>query len=70
MEKQGIKMIYNKIHYVYGQGKFVLVISEGTFANKPTSYYDLFRVENGKIIEHWDVVETIISEADNNNGKF
>lgn len=70
MAEQGIKMIYNKIHYVYGQGNFVLAISEGTFADKPTSYYDLFRVDNGKITEHWDVMETIASEANNNNGKF
>ena len=38
----------------------------------PTSYYDLFRVENGKIAEHWDVMETISDEAtwQNQNGKF
>lgn len=70
MAEQGIKMIYNKIHYIYGQGNFVLAISEGTFADKPTSYYDLFRVEEGKITEHWDVMETIASEAQNSNGKF
>lgn len=70
MAEQGIKMIYNKIHYIYGQGNFVLAISEGTFADKPTSYYDLFRVEDGKIAEHWDVMETISNEPQNDNGKF
>ncbi|WP_299890594.1 nuclear transport factor 2 family protein [uncultured Lacinutrix sp.] len=72
MAKQGISMVYTKVHKVLGEGNFVLIISEGTFANQPTSYYDLFRVENGKIAEHWDVVETIMPEADrkNTNGKF
>jgi len=37
-------MVYNKNHYVIGQGNFVLAVSEGAFAGKPTSYYDLFRV--------------------------
>ena len=37
-----------------------------------TSFYDLFRVENGKIAEHWDVMETIADKKDwkNQNGKF
>ena len=72
MAKQGITMVYSKIHKVLGQGNFVLTISEGTFADKATSFYDLFRVENGKIVEHWDVMETIIlkDEWKNANGKF
>jgi predicted SnoaL-like aldol condensation-catalyzing enzyme len=50
----------------------VLAVSEGTFGGTPTSYYDLFRVENGKIAEHWDVMETILQEDKraNTNGKF
>ena len=72
MAKQGIVMEYTTTHKVLGQGNFVLTISEGKFAGQPTSYYDLFRVENGKIAEHWDVLETIAPEADrkNTNGKF
>lgn len=50
----------------------VLAVSEGTFGGKPTSYYDLWRIENGKIAEHWDVMETIADKSDwqNDNGKF
>lgn len=68
----GIQMIYDKTHMVLGQGNFVLVVSEGTFGGVPTSYYDLFRVENGKIAEHWDVMETIAEQSTwaNQNGKF
>ena len=72
MAEQGIKMVFTTNHKVLGQGNFVLSISEGTFADKPTSFYDLFRVENGKIAEHWDVMETIIPEDQrkHKNGKF
>ncbi len=72
MAKQGITMSYSKVHKVLGEGNFVLTISEGSFGGKPTSFYDLFRVEQGKIVEHWDVIETIPpqSEWKNQNGKF
>jgi len=72
MASQGITMKYDKVHRVLGEGNFVLTVSEGSFADKHTSFYDLFRVENGKIAEHWDVMETIIpkSEWKNDNGKF
>ena len=70
--KQGIQMIYDENHQILAQGNFVLAVSEGTFGGAPTSYYDLWRIENGKIAEHWDVMETI-AEKDtwqNQNGKF
>ncbi len=72
MAEQGIEMKYVRIHKIIGQGNFVLAVSEGTFAGNHTSYYNLFRVENGKIAEHWDVMETILPEEKraNSNGKF
>ena len=72
MGKAGITMEYHKIHQVVGEGNFVLTVSEGKFGGQPTSFYDLFRIENGKIVEHWDTIETIPAKAEwkNNNGKF
>jgi predicted SnoaL-like aldol condensation-catalyzing enzyme len=50
----------------------VLTQPQGAFAGKPTAYYDLFRVENDNIVEHWDVLQPIpiASEAKNKNGMF
>lgn len=72
LAQQGISMIYDETHLLLAQGNFVLAVSEGTFGGAPTSYYDLWRVENGKIAEHWDVMETIADEStwQNQNGKF
>jgi len=72
MAAQGITMKYDQIHNVFGEGNFVLVISEGNFAGRHASFYDLFRVENDKIAEHWDTIEYIPprDEWRNNNGKF
>lgn len=72
MAEQGISMIYDEVHMVLAQGNFVLAVSEGSFGGVPTSYYDLWRVEDGKITEHWDVMETIADPSAwmNSNGKF
>lgn len=72
MAKNGITMVYEKNHLVLGEGNFVLAVSEGQFAGKHTSFYDLFRISEGNIAEHWDVIETILPpEAHKNtNGKF
>ena len=72
LAEQGIQMIYDETHLILAQGNFVLAVSEGTYGGAPTSYYDLWRVEDGKIAEHWDVMETIADQStwQNDNGKF
>ena len=72
MAAQGITFKYDRVHKVLGEGNFVLVASEGHLAGKATAFYDLFRIENGKVAEHWDTVEAIPPKAEwkNSNGKF
>lgn len=72
MADQGIVMKYDRIHKVLGEGDLVLVVSEGSLGGRHSAFYDLFRVENGKIAEHWDTIETIPprDQWKNANGKF
>lgn len=72
LAEQNIQMIYSTVHQVLAQGNYVLAVSEGTFGGSPTAYYDLWRVEDGKIAEHWDVMEAIADKStwQNQNGKF
>ena len=72
LAEQNIQMIYTRVHQVLAEGNYVLAVSEGTFGGAPTSYYDLWRIENGKIAEHWDVMERIVDKGSwkNVNGKF
>jgi predicted SnoaL-like aldol condensation-catalyzing enzyme len=72
MAARGITMKYDRVHKVLGEGNFVLVVNEGAFGGKQTSFYDLFRVENGKIAEHWDTIETNPRQVQwkNGNGEF
>ncbi|MEM7211537.1 MAG: nuclear transport factor 2 family protein, partial [Pseudomonadota bacterium] len=63
---------YRVLHRVLADGCFVLSVCEGARAGVHTSYYDLYRIEGGLIVEHWDTVEKIAprSEWKNDNGKF
>ena len=72
LAEAGTPMIYEKVHKVLGQGNFVLSVSEGIFLKEKVSFYDIFRIENSKVVEHWDVIEKILPDSDamNNNGKF
>jgi len=70
MAKQGITMKYDTLHLVVAEGNFVFTMSEGRFAGKPTAFFDLFRVQDGLIVEHWDVMSDIPDTMAHSNGKF
>jgi predicted SnoaL-like aldol condensation-catalyzing enzyme len=61
---------YKKVHKILGEGNFILTISEGMWSGKPQAFYDLFRLKEGKIVEHWDVIQEIPAEMAHDNGKF
>jgi predicted SnoaL-like aldol condensation-catalyzing enzyme len=62
---------YTKIHKVLGEGNFVLTVGEGEWSGKKQAIYDLFRVEGGKMVEHWDVIQAVPTEnLANTNGMF
>lgn len=67
-----IKFYYTKRHLTVAEGNFVLTASEGVFGDKPQAFYDLFRVENGLIVEHWDVIADMpgTDAKHNEDGKF
>lgn len=72
MADAGTPMVYEKNHFVLGEGNFVLTASDGQFLGGHVAFYDLFRIADGKIVEHWDTVESIPAQSEwkNDNGKF
>ena len=69
--KEGGQLYLTPRRFV-AEGNFVLVLTEGDLPSGPTALYDLFRVENGKIVEHWDVLKPIPprDQWKNLNGPF
>ncbi len=62
---------YVKVHRLIGQGNFVVVYSHTKVGGEDHAVFDLFRLESGTIVEHWDVQEKIApKEMWNNGGKF
>lgn len=63
---------HSEIKRVFADGDYVIlhvhaVREPGTRGN---AIVDIFRLENGKIVEHWDVIEPIPAQAANANGMF
>lgn len=66
------RLHYQTLHRVLAEGNFALCISEGYRDGVHSSFYDLLRFEEGRIVEHWDTIEKIAPrhEWKNQNGKF
>ncbi|MBL4863264.1 MAG: hypothetical protein JKY09_09655 [Crocinitomicaceae bacterium] len=63
---------YSKLHKLLAEGNFVLAVCEGIRDGTHTSFYDLYRLDSNKIVEHWDTTEKVPprNEWKNDNGKF
>ena len=63
---------YRKCHRILAEGDFVLTVCEGYAHAVHASFFDLYRLSDGRIVEHWDTTEMIPprSEWKNTNGKF
>jgi predicted SnoaL-like aldol condensation-catalyzing enzyme len=62
----------SEIKRIFADGDYVIVhvhaVREpGTRGN---AIVDIFKLENGKVVEHWDVVQPIPEKAANSNGMF
>ncbi len=63
---------YDMVHRVLAEGNFVLCMCEGENNARHSGLYDLYRIANRKIAEHWNTVEMIPprDQWKNENGKF
>ncbi|MEM6365726.1 MAG: nuclear transport factor 2 family protein [Planctomycetota bacterium] len=70
LQKENVSLAVHKTHRSIAEGDLVLLQSEGEFAGQPTAFYDLFRVQDKKLVEHWDVLQQIPNEMAHSNGIF
>ncbi|WP_446471202.1 nuclear transport factor 2 family protein [Xenorhabdus stockiae] len=59
LKDDGKGLHYTKIHRTVADGQFVLTHSEGSIAGERHSYFELWRVENGKVAELWDAITPV-----------
>jgi predicted SnoaL-like aldol condensation-catalyzing enzyme len=63
---------HSEIKKVFAEGDFVIlhVHSVREPGTRGRAIVDIFRLENGKIVEHWDVAQDIPDKMPHNNGMF
>jgi predicted SnoaL-like aldol condensation-catalyzing enzyme len=62
----------NEIKRVIADGDLVAVHVHSRLndADRGRAIVDIFRLDNGKIVEHWDVIQPVPENAQNNNTMF
>lgn len=56
---------------VLADGEFVILHCHQFWPDEEYAGIDIFRLDdNGKVVEHWDVLQTIPDSSMNNNGMF
>lgn len=70
MQKAGSAFSFSELHMIVAEGNFVFTMTEGAVGGTPSAFFDLWRVDDGLIVEHWDTISTIPAEMAHDNGKF
>ena len=73
---KGFLQAYPNLHYhlkrIIAEGDLVMLHSQ--MLREPTdrgmAVVDIFRLEDGKIVEHWDVIQEVPEFSANNNSMF
>jgi predicted SnoaL-like aldol condensation-catalyzing enzyme len=70
--KESFPNLHGEIKQVFADGDFVVVHTHGvrTPGDRGSAIVDIFKLEDGKIVEHWDVIQPIPENATNQNGMF
>jgi predicted SnoaL-like aldol condensation-catalyzing enzyme len=63
---------HSEIKHVFADGDYVIlhVHAVRVPGARGSAIIDIFRLENGKVVEHWDVIQDIPEKAANGNGMF
>jgi predicted SnoaL-like aldol condensation-catalyzing enzyme len=70
--RQNYPQAHSEQKHVFADGDYVIVHSRAIRepGTRGTAIVDIFRLENQKIVEHWDVIQPVPETAANSNGMF
>ncbi len=58
------------IQHIGADGNFVYLHTKSVQGNKTISVIDIFRVDGGKVVEHWDVMQEVPAKSANDHPMF
>ncbi|MDF1563608.1 MAG: hypothetical protein P1V51_11225 [Deltaproteobacteria bacterium] len=61
-------LVHTRLERVIGEGDLVLTQCHGTLEGTAVVIYDLFRLEAGLVVEHWNVWEAVPGQPAHENG--
>ncbi len=72
LRKEKFPAAKSEIKRAFAEGDYVILHVHGVRepGERGVAIVDIFRLENGKIVEHWDVVQPIPEKTANSNGMF
>lgn len=70
--KEAFPQHHYEVKRIIAEGDLVMLHLHGKSGLHPygESVVDIFRIENGKVVEHWDIIQAIPESADNANSMF
>ena len=70
--KEKFPASHSEIKKVFADGDYVIlhVHAVRVPGTRGSAIVDIFRLENGKVVEHWDVIQEIPEKTANGNGMF
>ena len=70
--KEKFPNLRGDIKQIFADGDFVIVHVHGVRVpgERGSAIVDIFKLEDGKIVEHWDVLQPIPETSANTNGMF
>lgn len=71
LAEQGLALRYTEVVLLVGSGNFVATLCRAEMGDQELAIIDLFRLQDGMIVEHWDAIEPVPPQEEwANSGKF
>jgi predicted SnoaL-like aldol condensation-catalyzing enzyme len=70
LASQGVPKQKIEFKHILAEGDIVFLHSRYEMAGKEYRFVDIYRIQNGKLTEHWDAMQQMPDERANNNPLF